>query len=357
MDLSGRTVALYGRFTPGVRERLKEKVARAGGDVLRDLTRRSDLFVVGALAAPLIDSGALQLRLEAARARGVPILGERAFADALSDEPTGATPTLSLSMALAQTGLSRTDADILAAFDLIRVEGELCCFADAGLLRTAADLIGQGRSRGDAVRILARARDLSPRGRHRIIVGAAGEASLQWDDGSLSSLEGQGYLALDEDHPSLEDLFEAAGLAEATGQLDEAARLYDQCARADRRDAIALFNLGNIRFAQRDHDQAALAYQRALARDAGLIEARYNLAQALEAAGKLDAAAAELNRVLDADPGYADAVFNLAQLKMNAGDTRAAKALFERYLALGPPDDWAATARKAILVCSTPLSA
>ena len=33
-----------------------------------------------------------------------------------------------------------------------------------------------------------------------------------------------------------------------------------------------------------------------------------------------------------------------------------AKALYERYLALGPPDDWAATARKAIAYCAASLS-
>ena len=124
------------------------------------------------------------------------------------------------------------------------------------------------------------------------------------------------------------------------------------CARADRSDAIAPYNYGNIRLAQGAHDEAVLAYRRALARDAGFIEARYNLAQALEAAGKLDAAAVELDRVLEADPPHSDAVFNLAQLRMKAGEMGAAKALYERYLALDPPADWAATARKAITYCS-----
>jgi tetratricopeptide (TPR) repeat protein len=201
-----------------------------------------------------------------------------------------------------------------------------------------------------------RARDLSPLGRHKIVLTAQGEAALQWDDG-LTTLEGQGWLPLDEAHASLDDLFEAAALAEAGDELDEAARLYDLCARADRGDAIAPYNFANIRLAQGAHADAALAYQRALQRDARFIEARYNLAQALEGAGKLEAAAAELGEVLAADPIYADAVFNLAQLQMKAGDMAAAKALYERYLALSPPADWAATARKAILYCTARLSA
>jgi len=355
MRLSNRAVALYGRFSPGVREALARMVARAGGVVARDLTRRSDVLVIGALAGTLIESGALAARLAGARGRGVPVLGERAFVDALAgDAPPQAT--LPLSTALAGAGVSREDADLLAAFDLIVIDGDNCRFGDAGVLRTLGQLLREGASRTEAVRILARTRDSAPIGRHRVVLTREGEPALDWDDG-LTSLEGQGLLPLEGDHDSLDDLFERAALAEAGGRLDEAAHLYDQCARADRRDAIAPYNLANIRLAQGASDEALMAYQRALARDARFLEARYNLAQALEAAGKADAAAIELERVLNADAGYPDAVFNLAQLRMRAGDVAQAKTLYERYLALDPPADWAATARKAILYCQARLSA
>ena len=350
MELNDRAVALYGRFSAGVRDRLQQAVERRGGRVARDLTRSSDILVVGGQASALIDSGALPQRLAAARARGVPVFGQRAFQAALAGEPADPA-TLPLQTALGQSGLTRDDAEVLAAFDLIVLAAEACRFADAGVLRTAGELIGQGRTRGEVVRILARARDLSPEGRHKLVLTPFGEAALKWDDG-LTSLEGQGMLPLDEDHAGIEDLFEAAALLEASGQAEQAARLYDMCARADRADAIAPFNLGNIRLAQGAHDEAALAYQRALARDPRFVEARYNLAQAQEAAGKADAAAVELARVLDADPRHSDAVFNLAQLTLKAGDMGRAKALYERYLALDPPEDWAATARKAILYCT-----
>jgi tetratricopeptide (TPR) repeat protein len=356
MDLGDRAVALYGRFSTGMRERLQRDIAGAGGSVARDLTRRSDLLVVGALATALIDSGALPTRLCAARERGVPILGERAFEAALAGDDERATATLPLTTALAQTGLTRDDADLLAAFDLIVLDGDNCRFGDAATIRTAAELLQQARSRADVVRILARARDLSPLGRHRVVMTPAGEAALQWQEG-LTTLEGQGWLPIDDGHASIDDLFEGGALAEADGELDEAARLYDMAGRADRSDAIAPYNYANIRLAQGHADQAILAYQRALARDSRFIEARYNLAQALEAAGKAEAASAELGRVLDADPTHSDAVFNLAQLRMKAGQVGAAKALYERYLALDPPDDWAAKARKAIVYCAARLSA
>ena len=50
MDLYRRSVALYGRFSPGQRERLVREITQRGGTVVRDLTRRSDVLAVGGLA-------------------------------------------------------------------------------------------------------------------------------------------------------------------------------------------------------------------------------------------------------------------------------------------------------------------
>lgn len=351
MELSGKTVALYGRFSPGVRDRCGREIARRGGQVTRDLTRRSDLLAVGALATPHVDSGALAVRLAAACERGVPVLGERGMDDALSDRPPAAV-TLPLQTALAGTGMTPADAWTLAAFDLIVLRDGAVRFGDAQPVRAAAELMAGGASLGDAIRILTRSRDLAPRGRHRVVLTAAGQPALQWPDGR-TTLDGQGVLPLgDETHATLDDLFESAGQAEAEGALDEAARLYDLCARADRRDPIAPYNHGAMRLALEQHDRAALAFQQALARDPRFAEARYNLAQALEAAGKADAAAAELARVLETDPGHADAVFNLARLTLKAGRLPEARGLYERYLTLDPPAEWAATARRAIAYCS-----
>jgi tetratricopeptide (TPR) repeat protein len=244
---------------------------------------------------------------------------------------------------------------LLAAFDLIAIANDNCRFGDAGVMRTAGELLAHGRPWADVVRILARARDLAPKGRHKIVLTPSGEAALQWSEG-LTTLEGQVFLPLDDDdHASVDDLFQRAAVAEAVGDAPEAERLYDLCARADRADAIAPYNWGNLRLAAGAPEEAALAYRRALERDPRFVEARYNLAQALEALERMDEAAAELEKALTADPAYADAVFNLAQLRLKAGDLAAAKALFERYLTLDPPREWAATARRAVLYCTAGL--
>jgi hypothetical protein len=354
MKLSHQVVALYGRFSAGARERLVREIKAKGGSVARDLTRRSDLFVVGALATALIDTGSLLKRIRNARQRKVPVLSEKAFATLLHDEAAPDPATLPLATAIGTTALSRDDAEVFAAFGLIVLEDDMVRFADAATLRTAAELLGQGRSRAEAVRILSEAKESAPTGRHRIVVSPDGGAALKWDNG-LTTLSGQGFLPFEMDETNIDDLFEAAELAEAAGNGDTAARLYDMCARADRSDAIALFNLGNIRLGERAYDAAVMAYQRALARDPRFVEARYNYALALEALEKPTQAVEELGRALTIEPAYSDAVFNLAQLFLKTGEIARAKSLYERYLALDPPADWAATARKAITYCSSQL--
>src|SRR5579862_1506890 len=115
MDLYRRSVALYGRFSPGQRERLVREITQRGGTVVRDLTRRSDYLVVGALATTLIDSGVLGTRLKIAAQRSVPVFGERTFANTIAGKGVD-NATLPLATALAPTGLTIEDALLLAAF-------------------------------------------------------------------------------------------------------------------------------------------------------------------------------------------------------------------------------------------------
>ena len=147
MDVRNRVFALYGRFSPGARDRLQRQILRGGGRVVRDLTRRSDVLVVGGLAMGLIDSGALEGRIRQARGRGVPVRGERAFATELVCGDSAGPMTLPVTAALSQTGLTREDVEILAAFDLIAVDGGACRFGDAGVIRSAGELQNNGRSR------------------------------------------------------------------------------------------------------------------------------------------------------------------------------------------------------------------
>ena len=332
MDVRERAIALYGRFSHGVRDRLEREILAGGGSVARDLTRRSDVFVVGALATVLIDKGALAARLATARARGLPVLSERAFGAAMSGKAAPRAATLPLATALADTSLTAADAEVLAAFDLIALADSKVRFGDAAVIRTAAELAGRGRSFAETVRILARARDLSPRGRHKIVLTASGQAALQWADG-LTTLEGQGVLAFDDAHAGLEDLFEAAELAEANGDLgSKRPDSTTSCARADPPGPDRpLQQLANIRLAEGAFDQAALAAPAgACARQPVRRGARYNLAPGAGGLGQSRGCGGRAGR----GPGdrrisHPDAAFNLAQLHMKAGAMAEAKALYE----------------------------
>lgn len=355
MDWRGKSAALYGRFAAGARARIGRAILERGGFVVRDLTQRTDILIVGALATPLIDSGHLAPRLDAARARGVPVCSERRAEQALAGAAADAF-TMPLETAAKQSGIDRDAMAVLDAFDVIRVEGENCRFSDLQTLKTAGEILAAGRSIGDCVRILARARDLAPKGRRKIVIDAHGHAALDWESG-ITTLEGQGLLPLDESSATVEELFDAAMVAESEGDEERAARLYDMCARADRKDAIALYNLGNLKLAAEDYDAAILAYGRAVARDPDFVEAHYNLALAAEAARQYDRAREALLAVLDRDGRNGDALFNLAQIELGAGNLLAARQRFEAYLAVDPPSDWAEKARKAISYLNARLSA
>src|SRR5258708_4119232 len=134
MDLGSRAVALYGRSSPGARDRLQREIINRGGSVARDLTRRSQALVVGSLAATLVDAGALPERLRTARQRGIAVQGERAFAGELAGEAAPQDATLPLATTLSQTALTEDDAHVLAAFDLIVAPDQKCPFGDAALI-------------------------------------------------------------------------------------------------------------------------------------------------------------------------------------------------------------------------------
>ncbi|NND42287.1 MAG: tetratricopeptide repeat protein, partial [Silicimonas sp.] len=122
----------------------------------------------------------------------------------------------------------------------------------------------------------------------------------------------------------------------------------EACARADRRDPVALYNLGNVCMALGDEKAAQLAFERAIARDPEFAEARFNLAGLLERQGAQNAALEELRKTVEIAPDFPDALFNLAQIELATGDLDAAEARFRDYVSLTGSDGWQEKARKAL---------
>lgn len=347
-DLTDKTVALYGRFLTAPRSAAAAAVEAAGGRIARDLTRGCDLLAVGLGAVGLARSGALALRLEAARARGAPIYGEERLLAAMRGE-AGAPGTLPIAAALKDAALDDGAVALLAAFDVIRLDGDACRFEDAAALRQAAALVADGMDVVDAALSLREAR-AAPAGRRQLVARGEHAAALAWeDDQRLTELDGQRVLPMSYG-ATAEDLFDEAMIAASEGDEEEAARLYEICARADRRDPIAPYNLANIQAEAGDWPAAILNYRLAVARDPGFVEAYYNLAGAYEATGAEDRAVKSLETALGLDPFYADAQFNLAQLKLKRDVLDEAKILFEAYLAGDPPEPWRAKAQRALTV-------
>ena len=332
-------VSLFGRFTTVPKRRIVRVLAGRGARALRDLTRSSTCLVIGEQAVSAIE--AVEDRVSRAAQRQIPVMGERRLMAILAGD-TPAQPTVPLARA---SDLPEHMARLLSAFDLVTLDAGLVAFKDAAVLKSAETLRDSGMPMGEMIRALLQRRE-SPQGRHRVVLGPNGAAMLEWEDG-LTTLSGQHVLPL-EDGDDLEDLFEQALDAESAGDLALAARIFETCVQNDRKDALAAFNLGNVRWTLGDGPGAKLAFQQAIARDPLLSEAHYNLAGVLEQGGDPARARAHLKAALEIDSGYADALFNLAQLDLAAENWALAERHFERYLALRPSGSLTAKAQQAL---------
>ncbi len=340
MMFAEKRVALYGSFLERSRAQACAELEKRGSSVERDLTRRTDVFVVGRGALAFVPGGHLQEKLNAATAQSIPILGEKRIWSAIDDKPE---PKLTYPLTKVVPTPPDGLAQMLHAFDIVQVSDECCGFGDVDLFRTAMRLLDEGHDVSAVIRIMISVRDVAPRGRHKI-VSSSGDARLQWDD-AVTELDGQGVLPLP-DHPNLDDVFERAMFAEAEGLLEDAVTLYETCTQMDKRDPIAPFNLGNVLFVLGRNKEAERRYSQAIARDAKFSEAYYNRARLHE---EVDDGSAErdLRAALAQDPAYSDALFNLAQLRLRLGDAREALGLFDRFLDLAQDPDWQKIASKA----------
>jgi tetratricopeptide (TPR) repeat protein len=351
MDFANKVVSFYGRFSRGARAPLIAAVKSRGAIV--DKGANAPVVVVGARALSCASCKAIA---GFAQARAT-ILSEGRLHEILAGVPQNTEPANVPVEITVKGAFSLAEAEVLAAFDLVRIEDGRCRFSDAATLRAAAELARGGNSMHEIALILRAVRTMRPLGPNRIVVGPGGKPALRWAGGQVTTVAGQGYLELDAEAATPDELFAAAREAEAAGDTDVAVRLYEICARADPKDPAALFNLGNVLLMAGAADRAKLAFQQAIARKGDFAEAHYNLAVALERLGRTAGAKAALAGALKADPNFADAQFNLAQLEMKDGALDKARGLYETYLRVAPPGASADTARKALIYCSAKRSA
>ena len=138
----------------------------------------------------------------------------------------------------------------------------------------------------------------------------------------------------------------ASSLDEDPATFDEAEQLYKRALELDPELAIALTNLGNIRFRRGDEKGAEELYRRALEVDERQPEAHYNLGYVMLERGDPRGAVAYFEKALAADPRFADAHFNMAMALEAVNEKVRARTHWKRYLELEPSGTWADIARE-----------
>jgi tetratricopeptide (TPR) repeat protein len=330
------------------------RVVASGGRVRRGLTRRTAVVVVGHGAHSLLANGVFDRRLTEARRLNAVVLSEHDFLRAIGD--LGPLPSVERDIpaeALAQqAAIDPAVLDRLVLFDVVEPVAGRFGFRDLVAVRDVARLLEDGASLAEVVESTATLRRRDPQ-RHLSQVRLARSR----DDGIVlkigdraADLDGQMQLPmpLADRNPSVDEIFEAAEIAEQEGDLAAAEAGYRRCLDLERDDPTTAFNLANVLRDQGRLREARLYFQHAIAADPDYVEAHYNLADVHDKEGHRDLAKAELRRAVALDDRYADAIFNLAQLEFRDGNYEAATTGYERYLALDDSSEWAKIARHTL---------
>ena len=169
--------------------------------------------------------------------------------------------------------------------------------------------------------------------------------------GGRTDKNGQFILAMAESQYTPVELFEQALVAEESGDIAGAERLYRILMKSDPADASAPFNLGNLLRAISRNVEAEAALRAATRADPTFVEAWYNLSDLLDEQGRSEAAIECLRTALRVAPDCADATFNLALLLQRKNEYVEAADYWRRYLVNDCQSEWAARARRSLKFC------
>ena len=334
------------------RRRLEQLVRARGGKLVHTPSSRVTLIALGhsaasnalpdgrlRLPAGLSDATAMVSELELRRRLGLlepPETIERSLTAAEIERLSGLTPRL---------------LSCLALFDVLEPVDDRYAYRDLVAAREAGRLLARGI---ELHQILEAAAALRRRGHDlaetRLTLGPSGELVRELS-GQLAELSGQLTMPLDRGARSVDELVAAAESAEETGDLAIAESLYTTALRADAKDPVLPFNLGNIFAARGQPVEAKIAWQIAVAREPAFAEAWYNLAMAAEDEEQIDLAIAQYRRAVRAQSDYGDAHFNLALLLTKLDRCAEALPLWDRFLELEASSRQARTAKRAAALC------
>jgi len=352
-----KTVTLIGRLGAMTQRAAADAVAGKGGRVSRGVTRRTKIAVVGHGAYKLMESGVLETRLEHARAVGATCISEHTFLRKLGNGPALETIERAITPDLMarQTGLDEETIATLMLFDVFDTDNGMAGFRDLVAAREIARLLKEGADLPDIIASVFAMRRRDPdKGLSQVrLTHSASDGIVQRIGDAHADLNGQMQLPMPgaAANPSVDELFEAAEIAEEDGDYFEAESLYLRCLDLDRNDPVIAFNLGNVEREQGKLREARFFFQHALSSDPNYVEALYNLADVLDKEGSRNDAKAHLARAIKKDKNYADAIFNLAQFQFRDSEYEEAMAGYERYLELDDASEWSKIARQTLMLC------
>jgi tetratricopeptide (TPR) repeat protein len=350
----GAIYGILGALAAFPRRLAAREVARQGAMLRGSAARNLTHLVFGRSLLGRMTAEELERRASAAREAGTEPISENGLRRrlGLAGSVEGAVSRQSL---IEQSRLDGKTIDMLALFDAFERDSEPFSFRDVILARKYQRLVASGTSWADIARSVHRAGDVASL--TALALHGRGKDVLVQDGDRLSELDGQGLLALADDSPDADTLFEAAEAAEHEREYAMAADLYGQYLLLVPTDAVAAFNRANVLRAAGSPDDASEAYSRAIKLDPSFAEAWFNYGSLLRETGRRESARMHFARAMALDPAYADPVYSLAALEYDAGEFAAARRHWVHYLELDTKSEWAKKATRGIQLIDMTLNA
>ena len=355
MIFEGATFGILGGLVAFPRRLAVRDVRRRGGIVRRGLTRQTTHVLFGRKLLDKPDAE-VEALYATALASGAELLSEAGFRRRLGALKKEQGASLSRQSLLDQSRLDPHAFDLLALFDAFEHSAEPYSFRDLILARKYAALLNAGAGWAAIARSVHLAGKVSSL--TAVSLHAHGEDIVYRRDGSdLTKLDGQKFLALDNNEADADLAFELAEAAEQSGEFARAAALYSQYLSMEPTDSVAAFNRANTLRKAGALEEATHAYALAIKLDPRFVEAWFNLGSLWKDRGQVDLARKHLERAIEIDPDYADPIYNLAALEFESGALGEARALWARYVAMDPDSPWGKLATRGIFLIDMTIAA
>jgi tetratricopeptide (TPR) repeat protein len=255
--------------------------------------------------------------------------------------------------AAADAGPKGTFQKLLAIFDIVESHEERFGSLAIKAATAAERLLAKGFDLADIVAATRRMRDAlqlsSPLSQFHVGSDEAGHLVLRLAD-RMAELDGQLRLKIDGAAADVDALVLAANHARDAGDTDQAMVLLRRALAGAPKDPELLFELGSLLCERGAVAEGLVLLQKAAALKPDLADAWYNIGCALERQNRPDEAIRAYQRAIAADPAYADPLYNLGMLALDSQAYDDAVRWLERYLALDQLGEWAAKARKGLLL-------